>query len=107
AIPPGAVVLAVGVRGGTSQGDRLIAEAAQAGAAAVVFKTTPDLAELLREHGSHGIVVLCVPEEMTWSQLHALLNLSRFATATGAAGAAGVAGVPLGDLFALANAIAG
>jgi sugar diacid utilization regulator len=107
AIPPGAVVLAVGVRGGTSQGDRLIAEAAQAGAAAVVFKTTPDLAELLREQGPHGIVVLCVPEEMTWSQLHALLNLSRFATATGAAGAAGVAGVPLGDLFALANAIAG
>jgi DNA-binding PucR family transcriptional regulator len=42
---------------------------------------------------------------MTWTQLHALLDLSRFSTATGAA--AGVAGVPLGDLFALANAIAG
>ena len=49
--------------------------------------------------------VLSVPEEMTWTQLHALLDLSRFSTVTGAA--AGIAGVPLGDLFALANAIAG
>ena len=96
-------MLAVGVRPGTAQGDALLAAAAQAGAAAVVFKTTPDLAELVRDR-SPGVAVLAVPEEMTWTQLHALLSLSRFATATGAAG---IAGVPLGDLFALANAIAG
>src|SRR5262249_2827087 len=75
---------------------------AQAGAAGVIFKASPDLARLA---GSSPVAVLSVPEEMTWTQLHALLNLSRFSTATG--GAAGVAGGPLGDLFALANAIAG
>ena len=104
AISRDAVVLAVGVRAGTAEADRLIAAAAQSGAAAVVFKTTPELGELARELGSHDVAVLSVPEEMTWTQLHALLNLSRFATATGDAG---IAGVPLGDLFALANAIAG
>ena len=104
AISSGALVLAVGVRAGTAQGDRLIGAAAQAGAAAVVFKAAPELAELRRDGGTHDVAVLSVPEEMTWTQLHALLNLSRFATASGATG---IAGVPLGDLFALANAIAG
>jgi sugar diacid utilization regulator len=103
AISSGSVVLAVGVRAGTAQGDRLIAAAAQADAAAVVFKATPELADL-RQDGGAVVAVLSVPEEMTWTQLHALLNLSRFATASGATG---IAGVPLGDLFALANAIAG
>jgi DNA-binding PucR family transcriptional regulator len=102
AIAPGALVLAVGVPGGTAQGDHLLAAATRAGAAGVIFKASPELARL--EHAS-PVVVLSVPEEMTWTQLHALLNLSRFSTATGTA--AGVAGVPLGDLFALANAIAG
>jgi DNA-binding PucR family transcriptional regulator len=102
AISPGALVLAVGVPGGTAQGEHLLAAAAQAGAAGVIFKTSPELERLA---GSSPVAVLSVPEEMTWTQLHALLDLSRFSTATGTA--AGVAGVPLGDLFALANAIAG
>lgn len=102
AIPPGALVLAVGVPGATAQGERLIAAATQAGAAGVIFKASP---ELERVASSSSVAILSVPEEMTWTQLHALLNLSRFSTAPGAA--AGVAGVPLGDLFALANAIAG
>jgi DNA-binding PucR family transcriptional regulator len=97
-----AVVLAVGVRPGTAPGERLLEAAAQAGAAAVVFKTAADLSELVR--GTHQVAVLAVPEEMTWTQLHGLLNLSRFAASHDAAG---IAGVPLGDLFALANAVAG
>lgn len=101
AISRGGVVLAVGVRAATNEGDALIAAAAHAGAAAVVFKATPELEEV---RASHDVAVLSVPEEMTWTQLHALLNLSRFSTATGPVG---IAGVPLGDLFALANAIAG
>ncbi len=48
--------------------------------------------------------MLAVPEEMTWTQLHGLLDLSRFAAM---GNNAGIAGVPLGDLFALANAVAG
>ncbi len=106
AISRDAVVLAVGVRLGTARGDQLIEAAAQAGAAAVVVKAMPDLADLVGERSFLGVAVLSVPEEMTWTQLHALLDLSRFATVTGAA-AAGIAGVPLGDLFALANAVAG
>ena len=101
AISRGALVLAVGVPGGTAQGERLLAAAEQAGAAGVIFKASPDFERLA---DSSAVAILSVPEEMTWTQLHALLNLSRFSTATGAAG---VAGVPLGDLFALANAIAG
>ena len=104
AIARGAVVLAVGVAAASAQGDQLVASAAQAGAAAVVFKMAPDTAELVRDRVSHEVAVLSVPEEMTWTQLHGLLNLSRFSTA---AGAAGIGGVPLGDLFSLANAIAG
>ena len=46
AISRNAVVLAVGVRLGTARGDQLIEAAAQAGAVAVVVKTTPDLDEL-------------------------------------------------------------
>ena len=104
AISGGAVVLAIGVRAGTAQGERLIAAAAQSGAAAVVFKSAPGLEQLRRDGAASEVAVLSVPEEMTWTQLHALLNLSRFATASGETG---IAGVPLGDLFALANAIAG
>jgi DNA-binding PucR family transcriptional regulator len=104
AISRGAVVLAVGVAAGSAQGDQLIASAAQAGAAAVIFKMAPDAAEALRKRSAHDVAVLSVPEEMTWTQLHGLLNLSRFSTAPGAAG---IGGVPLGDLFALANAVAG
>jgi sugar diacid utilization regulator len=68
----------------------------------VVFKSSADLARLVR--GVQHVAVLAVPEEMTWTQLHGLLDLSRFAAA---GDTAGIAGVPLGDLFALANAIAG
>jgi DNA-binding PucR family transcriptional regulator len=97
-----AIVLAVGARPGTAPADRLLEAAAQAGATAVVFKSSTDLGGLVR--GAHDVAVLSVPEEMTWTQLHALLNLSRFSAARDASG---IAGVPLGDLFALANAVAG
>jgi sugar diacid utilization regulator len=104
AISESSVVLGVGVRAGTTEGDGLIAAAAQAGAAAVVVKRTSDLEDVVGARGPLGVAVLSVPEEMTWTQLYGLLSLSRFSTA---ADTAGIAGVPLGDLFALANAIAG
>ena len=81
-------------------------DAAQAGAAAVVFKGSDEVAELSRASVALGVALLTVPEEMTWTQLHGfLLNASRFSAEPAAAG--GIAGVPLGDLFALSNAIAG
>jgi PucR C-terminal helix-turn-helix domain/GGDEF-like domain len=102
AISRGAIVLAVGIRAATARGDEVLEAAAQAGAAAVVFKAAAEAGGLIRRD---GVAVLSVPEEMTWTQLHALLDLSRFSAASDAA--VGIAGVPLGDLFALANAIAG
>src|SRR5262245_43202770 len=103
---PGAVVLAVGVQSRTGQASRMLREAGQAGAAAVVVKRSEAIQELAGDAASVGVALLSVPEEMTWTQLYAfLLNASRFSAQEGAGG--GIAGVPLGDLFALANAIAG
>ena len=106
AVVPGAIVLAVGVQAGTSQASRLLKAAAQAGAAAVVFKRTNEAPALSGDDADVDVAVLSVPEELTWTQLHAfLLNAARFSAQEGVG--AGIAGVPLGDLFALANAIAG
>jgi sugar diacid utilization regulator len=106
AISRGDIVLAVGTRAGGAEAQRLIELAEQAEAAAVVFKTSAATAEDLRTLASTRVALLSVPEEMTWTQLHALLSLSRF-SAGAEANAGGIAGVPLGDLFALSNAIAG
>lgn len=105
AITAGAVVLAVGIRAGSPESGRMLAAAADAGATAVVVKAGEGVAELSHEAISCGVALLAVPEEMTWTQLHAfLVNTSRF-SAQNASGE-GIAGVPLGDLFALSNAIA-
>ncbi len=106
AIVAGAVVLAVGVEGGTAPAARLLSEAKEAGAAAVVFKGARETLALSADEAAAGVAVLAVPDELTWTQLHAfVLNASRFSAQDGTG--AGIAGVPLGDLFALANAIAG
>jgi sugar diacid utilization regulator len=103
---PGAVVLAVGVPPGTSQASRMVREAGRAAAAAAVFKRSGEIEELAEDAAAAGVALLAVPEEMTWTQLYAfLLNASRFSAQESEGG--GIAGVPLGDLFALANAIAG
>lgn len=107
AIAPGVVVLAVAVRPGTPEAAKLLLDAERAEASAVVFKRGADRAGLSEAAASAGVAVLSVPEEMTWTQLHAfLLNARRFSAQDGDGGG-GIAGVPIGDLFALANAIAG
>jgi sugar diacid utilization regulator len=102
----GAVVLAVGVQPGSPEAEKLLHDADQARAGAVIFKRSGDADDLRRMTASTGVAVLSVAEEMTWTQLHGLLvNARRFSAPHG--GADGIAGVPIGDLFALANAIAG
>src|SRR5581483_957688 len=101
----GDLVLAVGIRPGSGQARRLIELAEESGAGAVVFKTTADNADELRDAASDTVALIAVPEEMTWTQLYGLLSLTRFSASKETS--AGIAGVPLGDLFALANAIAG
>src|SRR5215471_10580137 len=106
AIAPGVVVLAVSVRPGTPAAAKLLLDAEEAEASAVVFKRGADPSDLSQVAASAGVAVLSVPEEMTWTQLHGfLLNARRFSAQVD--GASGIAGVPIGDLFALANAIAG
>lgn len=106
AISPGAVLLAVGVRPDTPESATLMDAVVRAGAAAVVFKGWDEVAALSREPASRRVALLSVSEEMTWTQLYAfLVNASRFSAESSSAG--GIAGVPLGDLFALSNAVAG
>lgn len=106
ALSAGAMVLAVGVRPGSADSEKLLRDADRAAASAVVFKRGEDADELRRAAAAASVAVLSVPEEMTWTQLHGLLlNARRFSTQLG--GTDGIAGVPMGDLFALANAIAG
>jgi PucR C-terminal helix-turn-helix domain/GGDEF-like domain len=106
AIAPGEVVLAVGIRPGTAEAAKLLLDAERAEASAVVFKRGSDPAGLGQAAASAGVAVLSVPEEMTWTQLHGfLVNARRFSSQVDRGD--GIAGVPMGDLFALANAIAG
>jgi DNA-binding PucR family transcriptional regulator len=106
AIAPGVVVLAVAIRPGTAEASKLLLEAERGEASAVVFKRGGDPSDLSQAAAAAGVAVLSVPEEMTWTQLHGfLLNARRFSTQVDGVG--GIAGVPIGDLFALANAIAG
>jgi len=104
-IHPDALVLAVGTQPGTPQAARLIKTASTEKAAAVIFKDVEEVASIAGEAEAAGVAVLTVPGEMTWTQLHTLLiNAVRFGGHSPAAG--GMGGVPMGDLFALANAIA-
>ena len=104
-IPPHALVLAIGTQPGTPQAARLIKTASTEKAAAVIFKDGDEVASVTGEAEAAGVAVIAVPDEMTWTQLHTLLiNAVRFGGQSPATG--GMGGVPMGDLFALSNAIA-
>jgi DNA-binding PucR family transcriptional regulator len=107
AIAPGVVVLAVAIRPGTPEAAKLLLDAERGDASAVVFKRGTDSAGLDQVEASAGVAVLSVPEEMTWTQLHAFLLNARSFSVQVDDGGGGIAGVPIGDLFALANAVAG
>ncbi len=99
------IVLAVGTPPDTTEARDLISHAAEAGAGMVVFKMHDRRCEWVSEAEARGIALISVADEMSWSSLHSLLALAvpswRRTTAL-----PGMASVPLGDLFALANAIA-
>ena len=82
----------------------MIEEAGACGAAAVVLKLGLEPApELVDASARTGVALLSAPSAVAWGHLYTLLRV-----AGGAAIPAGalVDGVPMGDLFALANAIA-
>jgi DNA-binding PucR family transcriptional regulator len=99
----GCVVLGVGVTASSPEALELVRDAGRAGAAAVALKIDGPAPSSLREGAEQaGIALLALPTEMTWSQAHSLVR-----TAIGGIGNADTgADVPLGDLFALANALA-
>ena len=100
----GDVVLGVGVAARPRSAVGFVEEAGAAGAAAVVLKLDHEPGpELIDASTRTGVALLSAPPAIAWGQLYTLLRV-----AGGAAVPAGalVDGVPMGDLFALANAIA-
>ncbi|MEU1404498.1 helix-turn-helix domain-containing protein [Streptomyces sp. NPDC005728] len=92
---PGALLLAVGVP--AAQTGPLVRAAAEAGLTGVVVRGPDGPAD---EAETHGVALLSVAEDAAWHQVHLLL-----ASAIGARPAAAT-DTGLGDLFALADAIA-
>lgn len=92
---PGALLLAVGVRAAAA--GPLMRAAAEAGMTGVVVRGTAG--PPVGEAEAHGMALLAVDEDAAWHHVHLML-----ASAIGARSAHSAAG--LGDLFALADAIA-
>lgn len=100
-IEPGTLVLGVGIDPAARSSAEVVHALAADGAVGLVVKGDPSL--LIEAARESGIALLAIPREMAWTQLHALLR-----TARAAAGhvADAPTGAPVGDLFALANAVA-
>ena len=104
-LPPteGGVVLAIGLDTDRAR-VALMRQAADAGAAAVVVKLATPADESVRVAAEDtGVALLVAPPALSWGQLYTLLLTA--ATRSPTAGP-GLPEAPLGDLFALANAVA-
>lgn len=98
----GDLVLAVGVTADERYAIDLVARAGAAGATAIVFKpgtVPPPLVDAAR---TAGVALLAAPRDLAWGQLHTLVRTA----VTTAGGRSMVGAVPMGDLFALADAVA-
>ncbi|MEV0381578.1 helix-turn-helix domain-containing protein [Nonomuraea sp. NPDC050643] len=101
---PGCVLLAVGSRVAGEDTHDLVLQAARLGYHAVVVKDRgADLSPLIDTAKAAGIALLIAPQRIPWRQLDALLTAA--ISGPGAA-ATTYSSVAIGDLFALANAIA-
>ncbi|MCA1706267.1 MAG: helix-turn-helix domain-containing protein, partial [Actinobacteria bacterium] len=99
-----AIVLAIGISPDSSLARTLISTAGRVGATAVAFKLMGRQCEWLPEAEKAGVALLTVADEMSWTHLYRLLALT-LPSLRQSAPVAGMASVPLGDLFALANAV--
>lgn len=100
-----ALLLAVGLRPSGGQAEEIVRAAAASRLAGVVVKRYGEpVAELAAVAEAAGVALLWADEDLAWQQLDALVSSALSAVArTGL----GPAGPDTGDLFALANAIAG
>ncbi|SEF96878.1 DNA-binding transcriptional regulator, PucR family [Nonomuraea solani] len=101
---PGCVLLAVGSRVAGEDTHDLVLQAGRLGYHAVVVKDRgADLGPLIDTAKAAGIALLVAPQRIPWRQLDALLTA---AISGPGASASTYSSVAIGDLFALANAIA-
>jgi hypothetical protein len=99
-----AMLLAVGLRPSGAEAADLVRQAAQAGHAAVVVKGYGEpVSGLAAVADDVGIALLAADEDMAWHHLDALVSTALAAIARSGRGDTAPA---MGDLFALANAIA-
>jgi DNA-binding PucR family transcriptional regulator len=105
AVGRGDLVLAAGTRATGRRAQAMVASAAESGAVAVAFKVPPGEApqELLDTATRSGVALVAVDPEVMWTQLYTFIR-SAMATVGTAPSATGHGAI--GDLFALANAIA-
>ena len=98
------LLLAVGVPPACAEARELVREAARAGHAGLVVKRYGEpVTELVTAAEDAGLMLLAADEDVAWHHLDALVSSALAATARAAQGTAAPA---VGDLFALANAIA-
>ena len=102
----GAIVLAVGIDSDRAMTAMLRALGGRDVAAAVVKHAGGVDESVESAAGEAGVALLVAPPGLSWGQLYTLL-LTATSSATPAGDAGSVLEAPLGDLFALANAIAG
>ena len=100
-----ALLLAVGLRPSSAEAASLVARAAEAGHTGLVVKRYGEpVASLAAAASDFGLALLTAEEDMAWHHLDALVSSALAAMGRSAPGGGAPA---LGDLFALANAIAG
>ena len=102
--PRSGILLGIGLHPAAPEATATIRDAAHRGFGAVVIKSLSLGVETLAAAAdAEGIALLVVDDEIEWRQLDALIN-SALTTATEARGS--ISAPVVGDLFALANAIA-
>jgi hypothetical protein len=104
-LPPGALVLAVGVTEPTALADLLAQLKVHKPAGLIARHPVPATKALRHAAAQAKTPVLALAQGATWTQLMALLN-SLLTEDLAGAGDESLGGLPSGDLFAVANAVA-
>lgn len=105
-LPPGALVLGVGVTGPDDVVE-VLAELGERGAAGLVLRAPVPATPAVREAAdAAGVAVLGLSRGAPWAHLAAMLRSLLAEGDVGVADSESLGGLPSGDLFAVANAIA-
>lgn len=105
-VESGDLILGVGIRADHHRAGEVVEAAGAADAAAVALKSGDGAPPALKELAeASGVALLAVTPEVTWAQLHTLLRTAMVQAGQAPEGPSGIR-APLGDLFALANAVA-